>query len=122
MANTNRIGLGLIGCGAFGVFCMETFGEMDEVRIAAVADVRADAADRLAGALGVPAYHDPADMLASDDVALVHIATPPASHYELVMAAADHGKHCLCEKPLAMSTAQADEMLAAARERDLWKP
>jgi len=122
MANENGIGLGLIGCGAFGVFCMEAFGKMDEVRIAAVADVRAEAADRLARALGVPAFHDPAEMFACEEVTLVHIATPPASHYELVKAAADHGKHCLCEKPLAMNTDQADEMLAAAGRKGLIAP
>jgi len=116
MSADHTFGLGLIGCGAFGEFCLNAFRKLPGVRIAAVADVVKDAADRLADTFGVPGHYNPAELICRDDVDLVHIATPPSSHRSLVLRAAEEGKHVLCEKPLAMDTAEADKMLAAVRE------
>jgi len=116
MATNEPLGLGLVGCGAFGLFCLDAFSEMDSVRIAAVSDVRQDAADEFARIYDVPAISDPAELIARDDVDIVHVATPPSTHYGLVMAAVRAGKHVLCEKPLACSVAHGEEMLAAATE------
>lgn len=49
-----------------------------------------------------------------DDVVIV--CTPPVAHYPVVMAALHSGRHVLCEKPLAMNSAQANEMLSAAKQ------
>src|SRR4051812_14205651 len=57
-------------------------------------------------------------MLARDDINLVYIATPPFLHHPQAMEALRAGKHVICEKPLAMTVAQADEMIALAQERD----
>ncbi len=122
MKANGQIGLGLIGCGAFGKFCLEAYSQMENVRIAAVADVVAPAADEFGRRLDVPAFHDPHELIACADVDLVHIATPPSSHFELVVAATRAGKHCLCEKPLAMSTIEADEMLSLAEDNHLILP
>ncbi len=122
MAADKPIGLGLIGCGAFGDFCLEAYGQMDSVRVVAVCDVVKAAADSFADKFSVPACYGPAELVARDDVDLVHIATPPSTHYELVMAAVGAGKHCLCEKPLAMNVTEADEMLAAAAGKGLIVP
>lgn len=113
MSNIEPLGLGLIGCGAFGEFCLKVYSSIDCVKPAAVADVRAEAADAFGREFSVPAYADPTDLIADKSVQIVHIATPPSSHHELVLAAARAGKHILCEKPLAMNVDQADEMLAA---------
>jgi predicted dehydrogenase len=112
MSNAEPLGLGLIGCGAFGLFCLDAFRKIDCVKIAAVADVRTDAAEAFGRDFSVPAYSDPRELIADESVQIVHIATPPSSHHELVLAAARGGKHILCEKPLAMNLAEADEMLA----------
>ncbi len=114
--NSNKpLGLGLIGCGAFGRFCLDVYSGMDGVQAAAVADVYKDAADATAKTFGVPGFGDPEELIARDNVDIVHIATPPSTHHELAMQALKAGKNVLCEKPLAMNVAQADEMLAAAR-------
>jgi predicted dehydrogenase len=66
--------------------------------------------------LGVPhACASLADALAAD-VDAVTIATPPASHASLAIAAARAGKHVLCEKPMARSVVEAEAMGAAARD------
>ena len=116
MCKDGRVGLGLIGCGDFGRFCLAAYERMEQVRIAAVADVAVGAANRLGREFGVAALDDPEALLTCPGVELVHIATPPSSHYPLAMAAIRAGKHVLCEKPLALSTAQADEIIAAAAE------
>ncbi len=54
-------------------------------------------------------------LLSRPDLDAVAIATPPAAHYEMVMAAIAAGKHVLCEKPFALNSAQAREMMDTAR-------
>ena len=53
-------------------------------------------------------------LVARDDVDVVDVATPTNSHAEIAIAAAEHGKHVFCEKPLAMDLPQANAMLEAA--------
>jgi predicted dehydrogenase len=122
MSQEQPLGLGLIGCGAFGLFCLDAFSKMKQVRPVAVSDVRRDVAEDFAKEFRLKAFGDPADLMALDDVDIVHIATPPNTHYELALQALRAGKHVLCEKPLAVSTAQADEMLAAAKRAERIAP
>jgi predicted dehydrogenase len=110
------LGIGLVGCGSFGLFCLDAFATMHEVRIAAVADQRPGAAKHAGERFGAAVVTDLRELTRREDVDIVHVATPPASHHELVLAALHAGKHVLCEKPLALSTQEADEMLAAAKQ------
>ena len=57
------------------------------------------------------------EVLARDDIDLIDVATPNDSHHEIVMAALKAGKHVLCEKPLAMTVAQAKAMTALAKKQ-----
>jgi len=50
-----------------------------------------------------------------DDIDLIDVSTPNATHRDIVEAAATEGKHVFCEKPLAVTVAQAEEMLAAVQ-------
>ncbi len=111
------LGLGLIGCGSFGLFCLDNYSRMDSVRLTAVADAREQAANNIASDFGIKKiFTNPADLIAQEDVDIVHIATPPSSHLDLATQALRAGKHVLCEKPLAMNTAQTDQILAAAEK------
>ncbi|MFP4143593.1 MAG: Gfo/Idh/MocA family protein, partial [Phycisphaeraceae bacterium] len=110
---------GLIGAGSFGQFCLQQYEQLDEVRAVAVADVNPDTARFAADTLGIEAAESADALLARDDIDLVHIATPPFTHRELAMKALQAGKHVLCEKPLATSEGDAEQMIAAARERGL---
>lgn len=56
------------------------------------------------------------ELVARDDVHLVDICTPNYLHAEMAIAAAEAGKHILCEKPLAMNVAEAEAMVAAAKK------
>lgn len=85
---------------------------VSETHVVAVAGGRRAAA--LAAAYHVPADPSPASLLERKDVDLVVVATPPAVHRDLAIAAARVGKHCLVEKPMAMNVAECDAMIAAA--------
>jgi 1,5-anhydro-D-fructose reductase (1,5-anhydro-D-mannitol-forming) len=74
-------------------------------------------AQQFAMQFGIPRAHSTADDLAGDpDVDAVFVATPNGEHRHAVIAAARAGKHVLCEKPLALSLRDAEEMLQVCRE------
>jgi len=60
------------------------------------------------------AYATPEQLAAAEDIDVLHICTPNHLHAELAALALEHGKHVVCEKPLAVGTAQAEELIAAA--------
>jgi predicted dehydrogenase len=60
-------------------------------------------------------YATPADLLADREIDAVYIATPVHLHAAQTIAAAQAGKHVLCEKPMAMNVKECDEMIAACR-------
>jgi len=64
---------------------------------------------------GVAAYAQLDDLLADDSIDLVDICLPPAAHCEAVLKSLDAGKHVLCEKPLALTVADAQRMATAAK-------
>ena len=92
----------------------KAYQQLEGIRLVAGADDSGQAAKAFADDFGVPAYGNAAELIARRDVDIVHIATPPSTHHALALACIAKGKHVLCEKPLAMSVTQADEMLAAA--------
>ena len=110
------IGAGLIG-GAHSTVLRTIAGAMPEqLELVAVADPAAENRDRFVEWYGYRhAVTDPRAVIDRDDVDAVFVCTPTAFHTEIVAAAAAAGKHCFCEKPMAMSHAQGREMLDAVR-------
>ncbi len=114
--------IGLVGCGAFGQFCLDTFSRMEEVELTTVMDLDANVAKKTASAYHCAWFTDYSEFLKQTNIDLVHLVTPPSSHYSMSMEALRAGKHILCEKPLALKVEQGEEMIHYARERNLLLP
>src|SRR4051794_37498848 len=110
--------LGVIGCGGFGLFALQQFTQVPGVTLAGMAGTHRPAALAAAARFGVENVEDVGELLRRDDVDAVYVATPPFLHYPQALAALEAGKHVIVEKPLAMTVAEADELIAAARGRD----
>jgi predicted dehydrogenase len=82
----------------------------DVIKVTAVADVVAEAAQRRAAELDAAAYTDYRQMIMEADVDAVDICLPHYLHADAIVAAARAGKHILCEKPLCLTVLQADEV------------
>jgi predicted dehydrogenase len=111
--------LGVIGFGGFAQFAVQQFVQVPGVRLVGMSGTHREAAYAAARRFGVEDIQDVRDMLARPDIDLAYIATPPFLHHEQGLKALRAGKHVICEKPLALSVVQADELVATARERDL---
>ena len=116
--NPTEIGLGVIGCGGFGLYALQQFAQVPGVKLTGMAGTHREAARAAARRFGVPDIEDVDKLLARADVELVYIATPPFLHYPQALAALEAGKHVICEKPLAMTVEQADTLIGVARKND----
>ena len=112
---TESIGLAQIGLGAWGKNLLRNFAAQPGASLKLVCDSDAAAREAMSRQYpGVAACNDPAEVFARDDVGAVIIATPPASHYQLAMAAIDAGKDVFVEKPLVLSSADGERLVQAA--------
>ncbi|MEJ3405551.1 Gfo/Idh/MocA family oxidoreductase [Rathayibacter sp. YIM 133350] len=85
--------------------------------LAGAASSSPERAVRAANALGIDRGFDSVEELVSaEGIDVVHVCTPNALHAEMTLAAIAAGKHVICEKPLATSVADAERVVAAARE------
>src|SRR5260370_22842447 len=113
---SSEVGVGLAGCGFIGQVHAQAFSLSALASVRAVASRSPDRAAEFAGKWGIPAWcTDYRELAARPDVDLVCVAAPNWLHRDVVVAAADAGKHVVCEKPLARTLREADEMIAACR-------
>jgi UDP-N-acetylglucosamine 3-dehydrogenase len=78
--------------------------------------INADQAAEEAERYGIPYYADYRDLLARDELTGVYVGTEPRRHLEMVREAAARGKHVLCDKPIALTLEEADEIIRLSRE------
>ena len=111
------LGVGLVGAGRIGSFHAATVHDrVPGAALVAVADPSPGAAQRLTDALSGTPYLDPQELVDDPQVQAVVLATPAATHAELVIACAEAGKPVFCEKPMALTLADADAAVEAARK------
>ncbi len=109
--------MGVIGAGGFGLFALQQFTQIPGITLVGMAGTHREAAFAVAQRFGIPDIEDVDRLVNREDIDLVYIATPPFLHHPQAMKALHAGKHVICEKPLAMTLQQADEMIALAEEK-----
>jgi scyllo-inositol 2-dehydrogenase (NAD+) len=108
-----RLRVGLVGAGRAGAVHAANLADYAaRAEVAVVVDESREAAEELARRFGAAALVDLDDAFGRVD-ALV-ISTPTFTHRELAVRAAEAGKHIFCEKPMALTVAECDEMITAA--------
>ncbi|NOX21815.1 MAG: Gfo/Idh/MocA family oxidoreductase [Actinobacteria bacterium] len=105
----------LVGCGYIATQQLDAWSQIDEVEIVALVDVDEAKARFQADRCGISAtYSDLSSALEKHNVDFVDIATPPPTHLDLVRISVEAGAHVLCQKPLAPSLGEIDEMVDIA--------
>ena len=107
------VGFAVLGCGGIGRWHARQLQTLPGTRLVAMADPSEAVRKRAARDFAVPVVASADEILARQDVEAVTICTPPATHTGLAHAAAAAGKHVLVEKPLALTAAEAETLVAA---------
>ena len=115
----DKVRIGLIGCGgiANGKH-MPALSKLPHVEMVAFCDLieeRAQKAAKEYGAEGAQVYTDYKQLLDRKDIDVVHVLTPNKQHSFITVDALEAGKHVMCEKPMAINSAEAKKMLDAAK-------
>jgi predicted dehydrogenase len=110
------IGVGIAGTGFIGPAHVEGL-RRNGIPVLGLAENTLEKAQAKAAELGIPrTYTSFEAMLADPDIDVVHLATPNLLHHPQAKAALLAGKHVVCEKPLAMTTAESAELVRLAAE------
>jgi predicted dehydrogenase len=108
--------VGVIGLGAIGERVLHKFIQHPETDVLAVCDVNEDRLTSIREKYHVNTYSDYREMLQDESISIVYLAVPPKFHHRIALDVIAAKKHLLCEKPLANSLSEAEEMAAAAEE------
>lgn len=109
--------IGIIGTGRIAERFIPEAKLVSGVSTQGVYNPHTESAERFAGKWGIDFYKNIEDFYAAVDA--VYIASPHETHYEYIKSALEHGKHVLCEKPMVLQRAQAEELFAYAKEKKL---
>jgi predicted dehydrogenase len=115
-----RLRVGLIGCGRIARVHRAYLQGLPQVELVGVCDADPSARAAFAQEANLPAFASAAELLERGRPDAVHVLTPPATHASLALELLKQGVNVLVEKPLALSAAEADTVIAAARRSGRW--
>ncbi len=106
----NQVKVGIVGSRFAADFHCDSYSRNDRVKIAAVAAI--DNLEEISTKWNIPkTYENYREMMDKEDIDLVSVCVPNFLHHDVVLAAAEAKKHVVCEKPLATTSAEAEEMV-----------
>lgn len=115
--NQQKIKVVVAGIGFIGPVHIESLRRLGNVEVVAIYNPNKKTAEQKAQLVNVPKVYLDFDKLLNEEAFdCIHICTPNHVHYEMAKAALLAGKHVVCEKPLATSISEAEELLAIAKE------
>ncbi|ANY66296.1 hypothetical protein BBD42_07310 [Paenibacillus sp. BIHB 4019] len=109
----------IIGAGHFSDVQLEAWQSVSDAEMVAIYDIDAAKADQLASKYEMLSFHDFDQMIREVNPDFIDICTPPASHFEYVRFAVDLGLPVLCQKPLAPTLSESEELVRYAAERNV---
>ncbi len=112
MAEVLRVGIA--GLGEAATEFIDDFASDPRIKLTAAADTRQVALDRFREEFGGAGYRSVSELAASPDVDVVYVATPHELHLEHALAVFEQRKHVIVEKPMALTVADSQQMVAAA--------
>ncbi|HUV68371.1 MAG TPA: Gfo/Idh/MocA family oxidoreductase [Terracidiphilus sp.] len=119
-----KIGYAVIGLGRIADHFMRGVLSTNNSRITGLVSGHRDKADRIAAQYGVPqgsiySYENFDEIIRNPAIDAVYVALPNSMHAEYTIRAAKAGKHVLCEKPMCISVAEAEAMIAACKKANV---
>ena len=111
--------IGLVGCGNISDIYFQNSKRFSELKMVACADLDSGRARAQAERYGVPRWCSTPELISATDVDVVLNLTRPATHFEIALKALEAGKHIYTEKPLAITRAEGEKLLAVARRKQL---
>lgn len=117
--NNGKIGVAILGCGNIAGPYARDVAKAEQIEFVGVADIDPTRAETLASEYNVKAYATPEALLADASVDLVVNLTIHHAHYEVTKACLAAGKHVHSEKPLALTTVEAEDLVALAARQGL---
>ena len=116
----DKIGIGIIGAGAIGYEHIQLYRTSEYAEVLGIVTRTEEHAKKCAEKFGIESwYTDYQELLKRDDIQAVSICTPNYLHKQMVVDAAAAGKHILCEKPLAKTIEEVDEMIKAVKDSNV---
>ena len=112
---------GILGTGSIAHSFAKGLAALPDAQLHAVGSRAQETADAFGAQFSVPNCYPSYDALVADPgIDVIYVATPHTSHCENTIRCLEAGKHVLCEKPFALNAGQAQQMIAAAGERELF--
>jgi predicted dehydrogenase len=116
----SKVNFGVIGFGYWGPNVVRNLSSLEGSRVIAIAESNPTARTRAQKAYpGVHITPNASDVVSSVEIDAVAVVTPVWTHYELVKAALENGKHVFVEKPFTSNTAQGEELINLAQQKNL---
>lgn len=113
----HKVNVGVIGVGAMGMNHARVYHNLEEANLIAVSDVSERTLKKVCRKYNTEGYTDIEELLKNPEIEVVSVCVPTTLHHNIVMKAIEYGKHVLVEKPIAFTLKEAEEMIAAAKEK-----
>ncbi len=117
-AGARPLRVGLIGAGDMSRYHLSAWAKIPEAKVLAISNRTIDRAEERARQFGIErSYADPREMLESETLDAVDIVTGRSAHVEHVLLAAEHSVDAMCQKPLAPTLSEAQQLVASVDDR-----
>ena len=114
------IKFGVIGYGYWGPNIVRNLRALESCQVVGICDQTPAARKRIEAANpGIPVHSEASELIKSPDIDAIAVITPVWTHYELTKAALENGKHVFVEKPFTSTTAQGEELINLAVQKNL---